>query len=176
MRSSLQKLIEKLDSHDLALDEINDSVLQLKTLVKDSITDKIDERITTVERTQSSFQEMLKCTLENIKRMENCVNKLGQMTLSLMQQNQELTSNLVKKYVCVSQTDGTRCVSTNVLIYFCKNCEKSFSICNEHLQKNRITNLCSVCGQREMARRFAIPFPEQDCNFKKKGDAAPLMI
>ena len=172
----LDRIIEKLDNHDLAFNEISDSVFQLKALIKDSITDKLDERITAIEKTQSTFQEMLNCTLENIKQMEINVNKLGSMTLSLLQQNQELTSNLAKKYVCVSQTDGARCVSTNVLIYFCKNCEKSFSICNEHLQKNRITNLCSVCGQREMARRFAIPFPEQNCNYKKKDDASTLMI
>ena len=172
----LGEIIKKLDNHDLAFNEISDSIYQLRALIKDSITDRLDERITAIEKTQSTFQEMLNCTLENIKQMEINVNKLGSMTLSLMQQNQELTSNLAKKYVCVSQTDGTRCVSTNVLIYFCKNCEKSFSICNEHLQKNRITNLCSVCGQREMARRFAIPFPEQNCNYNKKDDAATLMI
>ena len=172
----LDEIIKKLDNHDLAFNEISDSVFQLRALIKDSITDKLDERITAIEKTQSTFQEMLNCTLENIKQMKINVNKLGSMTLSLMQQNQELTSNLAKKYVCVSQTDGTRCVSTNVLIYFCKNCEKSFSICNEHLQKNRITNLCSVCGQREMARRFAIPFPEQNCNYQKNDGSAILMI
>ena len=172
----LDQIIKKLDNHDLAFNEISDSVFQLKALIKDSITDKLDERITAIEKTQSTFQEMLNCSLENIKQMEINVNKLGSMTLSLMQQNQELTSNLAKKYVCVSQTDGARCVSTNVLIYFCKNCEKSFSICNEHLQKNRITNLCSVCGQREMARRFAIPFPEQNCNYQKNDDSATLVI
>lgn len=172
----LDEIIKKLDNHDLAFNEISDSVFQLRALIKDSITDKLDERITAIEKTQSTFQEMLNCTLENIKQMKINVNKLGSMTLSLMQQNQELTSNLAKKYVCVSQTDGTRCVATNVLIYFCKNCEKSFSICNEHLQKNRITNLCSVCGQREMARRFAIPFPEQNCNYQKNDGSAILMI
>ena len=172
----LDEILKKLDHHDLAFGEISDSVFQLRALIKDSITEKLDERITAIEKTQSTFQEMLNCTLENIKQMENNVNKLGSMTLSLMQQNQELTSHLAKKYVCVSQDDGARCVSTNVLIYFCKNCEKSFSICNEHLQKNRITNLCSVCGKREMARRFAIPFPEQNCNYKKKDDAATFMI
>ena len=172
----LDEILKKLDDHDLAFGEINDSVFKLSALIKNSITDKLDERITVIEKTESTLQKMLNFTLENIKQMDYNVNKLRSMTLSLMQQNQELTSKLAKKYVCVSQTDGTRCVSTNVLIYFCKNCEKSFSICNEHLQKNRITNYCSVCGQREMARRFAIPFPEENCNYKEKDDTATLMM
>ena len=169
-----EEIMKKLDNHDLDFIEISNDVFELRALIKDSITDKLDKHITAIEKTQATFQTMLRCTLEIIKHMEINVNKLGQRTLTLMRQNQELTSHLAKKYVCVSQTDGSRCVSTNVLIYFCKNCEKSFSICNGHLQKNRITNLCSVCGQPGMARRFAIPFPEQNCNYKKKDDAVMI--
>ena len=171
-----EEIMKKLDNHDLDFKGISDDVFELRALIKDSITDKLDKHITAIEKTQSTFQKMLHCTFENTKQLEINVNKLGSRTLTLMRQNQELTSHLAKKYVCVSQTDDSRCVSTDVMIYFCKNCQKSFSICNEHLQKNRITNLCSVCGRPEMVRRFAIPFPEQNCNYKKKDDAAPVMI
>ena len=159
-------LIKRLDNQELALEEMKDSIGDLRTFMRNTISNKIDESITAVDH---SIPEMLKRTLENIKLIERNLNSLGSMTVSLMQQNQELTSNLAalaRKYVCVSKSNGTRCVATNVMIYFCNNCDKSFPVCHEHVKQNRKRNLCSVCGQSNMTRRFAIPFPEQECNYK----------
>ena len=159
-------LIKRLDNQELALEEVKDSICDLRTFMRNTISSKIDESITAVD---DSIPEMLKCTLENIKLIERNLNSLGSMTVSLMQQNQELSSNLAvlaRKYVCVSKSNGTRCAATNVMIYFCNNCDKSFPVCHEHMKQNRKKNLCSVCRQSNMTRRFAIPFPEQECNYK----------
>ena len=160
--------MSKLDNQDLALEEIRESISDLKHFICSTISQTIDDRKTTIDQ---SFPQILKFTVESVKNIESTLNELDSLTSKLTKENHEMTNkfnDLTNNHVCVFKTDFKKCVSTNILVYFCKNYDKSFPLCNLHLRRTRKkkTNLCTVCKKHSMVRRFAIPFPKKDLNLK----------
>ena len=137
------KRFDKIERISCKLDNLDyalkDNISDLKTFIRDNIYTKICE--------------------------------LNSITALLIEKNQEMAERmdiLANTYVCVCTMDNTRCAETSVLMYFCKKCDQSFPICNEHMRINRKTNLCSICDTQSMVRRFAIPLPQKNFDFKNK--------
>ena len=139
----MKRFAEKIDRNSAKLDHLDyalkNNISDLKTFIRDNIFTKICE--------------------------------LNSITALLIEKNEEMAAKmdiLANTYVCVCTMNDIRCAETNVLMYFCKKCDQSFPICNEHMRLNRKTNLCSICNTQSMVRRFAIPLPQKNFDFKNK--------
>ena len=57
-----------------------------------------------------------------------------------------------QKPVCVGD-----CRETNVNLYFCSRCNKSYSVCRRHFQTRQRSKICLVCETKGITRRWTIP-------------------
>ena len=73
--------MSKLDNQDLALEEIRESISDLKHFICSTISQTIDDRITTIDQ---SFPQILKFTVESVKNIESTLNELDSLTSKLM--------------------------------------------------------------------------------------------
>ena len=57
-----------------------------------------------------------------------------------------------QKSVCVGG-----CQETNVNLYFCSHCNKSYPVCTQHFKTRQRSKICLVCETKGIKRRWTMP-------------------
>ena len=57
-----------------------------------------------------------------------------------------------QKPVCVGG-----CKETNVNLYFCSVCDKSYPVCRRHFKTRQRSKICLVCETKGITRRWTMP-------------------
>ena len=70
-----------------------------------------------------------------------------------IEKNGKLIEKLThQKPVCVGD-----CRETNVNLYFCSVCDKSYPVCRRHFKTRQRSKICLVCETKGITRRWTIP-------------------
>ena len=167
----------QLDNMDLAFAEVQGSITDLTRGVTELKT-SMPERSTNVTLNDSDLDNYLKDFSKKLRfdlqtavktTIKGCMREMRKDSLyelfNLQSDLRELKTEITKTYSCVVPVEENilgKCHNSNILIYFCSNCKKSYPICDIHLRKYRKITACAVRGRMSMSRRFAFPLPLSD--------------
>ena len=70
-----------------------------------------------------------------------------------LEKNGKLIEKLTRREpVCVGD-----CKETNVHLYFCSVCDKSYPVCRRHFKTRQRSKICLVCETKGITRRWTMP-------------------
>ena len=73
--------------------------------------------------------------------------------IDAIEKNGKLIEKIINdQTVCVGD-----CKETNVKLYFCSHCDKSYPVCRRHFKTRQRSKICLVCETKGITRRWTIP-------------------
>ena len=73
-----------------------------------------------------------------------------------IEKNEKLIEKLTllhdKEPVCVGG-----CENTNLNLYFCSYCDKSYPVCKRHFKTRQRSKICLICERKGIQRRWTMP-------------------
>ena len=69
----------------------------------------------------------------------------------------EKNGKLIEKLTCQEPVCVGGCKETNVNLYFCSNCDKSYPVCKRHFKTRQRSKICLVCETKGITRRWTMP-------------------